>query len=69
MDLSNITTGGKALYLAYDHGIEHGPSDLPGKSIDPDYILRIAIDGGIALWFCKKEWLKSIISPIKIKFR
>jgi fructose-bisphosphate aldolase, class I len=46
MDLSKITTGGKALYLAYDHGIEHGPSDLPGKSIDPDYILRIAADGG-----------------------
>ena len=26
--LSKITTGGKAIYLAYDHGIEHGPIDL-----------------------------------------
>lgn len=37
---------GKALFLAYDHGFEHGPKDLIGKSIDPDYILDIAVKGG-----------------------
>ncbi len=44
--LSKITTGGKAIYLAYDHGIEHGPIDLKGKSIDPNYILDMAVKGG-----------------------
>jgi len=44
--LQKITTEGKAMYLAYDHGFEHGPADLPGKSIDPTYILNIAVEGG-----------------------
>jgi class I fructose-bisphosphate aldolase len=44
--LSKITTNGKAIYLAYDHGIEHGPVDLKGKSLDPNYILDIAVKGG-----------------------
>lgn len=37
---------GKALFLAYDHGFEHGPKDLIGKSIDPEYILDLAVKGG-----------------------
>lgn len=44
--LSRITKDGKAMYLAYDHGVEHGPVDLIGKSIDPSYILDIAVGGG-----------------------
>ena len=43
--LQKITTNGKAIYLAYDNGFEHGPIDLPGKSIDPQYILDIAVEG------------------------
>ena len=35
----------RALFLAYDHGFEHGPKDLIGKSIDPEYILDLAIKG------------------------
>jgi len=46
IDLSKITTNNKAIYLAYDHGIEHGPLDLKGRSIDPNYILDIAVKGG-----------------------
>jgi len=46
IDLSKITTQGKAMYLAYDHGIEHGPVDLTGKSLNPDYILDLAVKGG-----------------------
>ncbi len=38
----------KALFLAYDHGFEHGPKDLIGKSIDPEYILDLAVKGGYA---------------------
>lgn len=42
IDLSKITTNGKALILAYDHGLEHGPTDFTDKNIDPSYILEIA---------------------------
>jgi class I fructose-bisphosphate aldolase len=45
-DISKLTTNGKAIYLAYDHGVEHGPVDLVGKSIDPNYILDISVQGG-----------------------
>ncbi|MFA4990460.1 MAG: aldolase [Candidatus Paceibacterota bacterium] len=44
--LQKITIDGRAMYLAYDHGFEHGPIDLPNQSIDPDYILNIAVEGG-----------------------
>lgn len=43
--LKKITTRGRAIYLAYDHGMEHGPDDLPGKSVDPTFILDIAMQG------------------------
>src|SRR3989338_9137820 len=44
--LSKITTKGKALYLAYDQGMEHGPShDFNDKNVDPLYILDIAKKG------------------------
>ncbi len=74
MDISKLTTNGKALYLAYDHGTEHGPVDLIGKSIDPGYILDIAVKGGynavvlqkgVAEKYYTKEWRKKI--PLIIK--
>ncbi len=36
---------GKALFLAYDQGLEHGPADFNDRSVDPDYILGIAKNG------------------------
>ena len=36
----------KTLILAYDHGMEHGPKDLRGRSFDPEYILDLAVKGG-----------------------
>jgi len=39
-------TRGKALYLAYDQGLEHGPEqDFNDKNVDPLYILDIAKRG------------------------
>ena len=41
-----ITTKGKALFLAYDQGLEHGPAtDFNDKNVDPLYILDIAKRG------------------------
>ena len=45
IDLSKISTNEKALFLAYDQGMEHGPSDFDDDSIDPNYVLSIAIEG------------------------
>ena len=37
---------GKAFYLAYDQGLEHGPSsDFNSKNVDPNYIIEIAQKG------------------------
>ncbi len=44
VDLAKITTNGRALFLAYDQGMEHGPSDFDDESVDPQNILEIARD-------------------------
>ncbi len=40
-----IAPTGKALFLAYDHGIEHGPTDFNETSVDPAFIMDIAEKG------------------------
>jgi class I fructose-bisphosphate aldolase len=47
-NFGRITTNGKALFLAYDHGLEHGPEDFgyTGQAIDPGFVLQIAKKGG-----------------------
>jgi class I fructose-bisphosphate aldolase len=46
VSLKKITTRGKAIYLAYDQGFEHGPGDdFNDKNIDPLYIIDIAKKG------------------------
>ena len=42
---NKLLTYGKAVYLALDHGLEHGPSDFNIKNVDPDYVLNIADRG------------------------
>jgi len=45
--LNKILKKGKALFLSYDQGLEHGPtSDFNDKNVDPLYILNIAKKGG-----------------------
>ena len=46
VDLSVLTVSGKALFLAYDQGLEHGPTDFTDANIDPNSILEIASRGG-----------------------
>jgi len=45
VNLNKISKKGKALYLAYDQGMEHGPTDFNDKNVDPLYILDIAKKG------------------------
>ena len=54
IDLSKITKDGKALFLAYDQGMEHGPSDFDDENIDPNNILKIAVDGNFTAVILQK---------------
>ncbi len=44
-NLAEITKNGRALFLAYDHGLEHGPTDFTDTSVDPARIMEIAESG------------------------
>lgn len=72
--LSKLMRRGKALFLAYDQGLEHGPEDFNDKNVDPLYVLDIARRGkfngvvfqkGIAEKY-KKEIKKSKV-PLILK--
>ncbi len=43
--LNKILTNGKAFFLAYDQGLEHGPEDFNDKNVNPGYIIDIAKRG------------------------
>ncbi|MEK6926110.1 MAG: hypothetical protein AABW50_02425 [Nanoarchaeota archaeon] len=45
VSLSKITIKGKALFLAYDQGLEHGPTDFNDKNVNPKYVIEIAKKG------------------------
>jgi len=41
---TKLLRNNRCLFLAYDQGFEHGPTDFDDKSVDPAYILSIAND-------------------------
>ncbi|MAF50675.1 MAG: fructose-bisphosphate aldolase [Nanoarchaeota archaeon] len=43
--LNKLMKNGKTLILAYDQGLEHGPSDFNEDNVDPKFILDIAKGG------------------------
>ncbi len=43
--LNQILKNGKAVFLAYDQGLEHGPKDFNLTNVNPEYILDIALEG------------------------
>lgn len=43
--LNKILRRGKAFYLAYDQGMEHGPIEFNESNVDPKDIIRIAKEG------------------------
>lgn len=45
INLNSIMKNGKTMILAYDQGLEHGPTDFNDKNVDPNYILEIANKG------------------------
>ena len=43
--ISKLLTEGKCLFLAYDQGLEHGPTDFNDANVDPKSIITIAKKG------------------------
>lgn len=44
-NLGKIFTKNKCVFLAYDQGLEHGPTDFNDDNVDPNYIIKIAKEG------------------------
>ncbi|MGC9309887.1 MAG: class I fructose-bisphosphate aldolase [Candidatus Nanoarchaeia archaeon] len=51
--MNKITKKGKVLLLAYDQGLEHGPTDFNDKNVNPEYIIDIAEKGYTGIIFQK----------------
>jgi len=45
INFSRLLTKGKGIFLAYDQGLEHGPTDFNSNNVDPENILDIARKG------------------------
>jgi len=41
--MSKLFKNGRAMFLAYDQGLEHGPKDFNDKNYNPEYIIDIAL--------------------------
>lgn len=64
-NLSTITKNGHALLLAYDQGLEHGPSDFNEKNADPSYIVKLAESGFFTGLILQKGIAKQYYNPKK----
>jgi len=42
---NKLLTNGQMLFLSYDQGLEHGPTDFNDENVDPNYIIDIAKEG------------------------
>ena len=52
--MKKLETDGKSLFLAYDHGLEHGPSDLSGNNENPQNLFYWAEKGEFDGFICQK---------------
>jgi fructose-bisphosphate aldolase, class I len=75
INLSDLTREGKALFLAYDQGMEHGPSDFDDENADPQRIIDIGLKGeytgiifqkGIAEKYYKSEYQDDLPLILKL---
>ena len=57
---------GRAIYLAYDQGLEHGPEDFNDKNVDPEYVIDIANKGRFNAFICQKGIAEKYRDKIKI---
>ncbi len=65
VNLKDITRQGKAIFLAYDQGLEHGPSDFNDRNVDPLYIIDLAKRGGFTSLVLQKGIVEKYIEEIR----
>ena len=63
--LNKITKKNKALFLAYDQGLEHGPIDFNDKNVNPKYIIEIAKKGKFNAFIFQKGIAEKYNKEIK----
>jgi len=63
--LNKILRRNKAMFLAYDQGMEHGPTDFNDKNVDPEYIIRIAKKGKFTGLIFQKGIAEKYIDSIR----
>jgi len=67
--LKEIMKDGKALLLAFDHAVEHGPSVYEGIDLSPERIARIAVEGkvdGIIVHIGVAKKIKRVVGKLPI---
>ena len=42
-----LKSDGRAVIFAFDHGVEHGPSDFPPEHVDPRVIIGKVVEAGV----------------------
>jgi class I fructose-bisphosphate aldolase len=47
INVDKFLRNGKAMFLAYDHGFEHGPTDFNEDTVDPQKVLDIALKSDV----------------------
>jgi DhnA family fructose-bisphosphate aldolase class Ia len=67
--LKEIMRDGKALLLAFDHAVEHGPTAYEGVDLSPERVARIAVEGkadGIIVHVGIAKKIKKIVKNLPI---
>jgi class I fructose-bisphosphate aldolase len=59
-----LLKNGRAIFLAYDHGFEHGPTDFNEEDVDPQKILEIAQKAGVFTAIIFQEGVAQKYYPI-----
>ena len=54
-----------AIFLPYDQGLEHGPTDFNDKNVDPKYIIEIAKKAKLNALVLQKGIAEKYSSEIK----
>lgn len=67
VSLQKITKNGRALFLAYDQGLEHGPVDLNDKSAMPEYIFNLGVMGKFTAVIVHKGIAEKYYHPYQFK--
>ena len=45
MSMNVFLTHGRGILLAYDQGLEHGPTDFNEQNYDPEFVMDLAARG------------------------